>query len=357
MVCCQSYWARQEIDAAGKVGSSLQKILFVLCALTAATFLSCEPLTIMGGGAALLVYAVGIHGAQKRAHRALFFYASVSLLSLVLSAIAAAFLGGFLLFGGGAQPIDGQLMLGGAMQQAGIVEQVPVLTETTAQTPDGKYFELVQISNDPDLLELEFPNKPKTPDVTVDANNKPKVQPAEPAKPSKHHGSRNDDDDDEHAKSSKNNNKPVKLVFPNGNKKSDGGAFDGNDDDVEVRVTPFGWAVLSIALVLALFMLVLKIKSIRLAFQMRRMLLAMQQPTLPTRGVQLSTPVVNVQPPAGPAPTVRRDCARCTYVNAADASRCSMCDAPLPSVAGAAPAPVPKVYVPSALYPLNAPMN
>jgi hypothetical protein len=30
MVCCQSYWARQEIDAAGRVGSTLQKILFFL---------------------------------------------------------------------------------------------------------------------------------------------------------------------------------------------------------------------------------------------------------------------------------------------------------------------------------------
>jgi len=108
----------------------------------------------------------------------------------------------------------------------------------------------------------------------------------------------------------------------------------------------------------------LKVRAVRLAFQMRRMLFQMRRQQLPTtlRTAAPSRPTTafpGVKPPAGPAPSRRRACERCTYVNVPGSQRCAMCDSSLPFAAAPTSAPnaAPRVYVPGQLYPLNQPLN
>jgi hypothetical protein len=416
MVCCQKYWAAHSVDAAGRTGVSLQKILFFLSvsvvqnrfdstpirkqklasdfrrrekkkkkqkiiffsffhvfphnqAMTAVTVLTMDPFTIMGAGVALLVYGVGIHGAQKRKHQALFFYGAVSLASLVMSLVAVAFVGGFLLFGGAhlrphaTAPSSSMLQHMGQhahqslmrkMHDAGVV--APKLSTTKGTAQDGTQFELVDIAapgtkkpSSLQLVELMFPNKAKQDSLDLQPLAFPNQQPMQ-----------SESDDDATAVSESESSSESSESDSDNDR-------DIYDEQVEVHVTPFGWTVLTLAVLISFLMLVLKVKSIRLAFQMRRMLLAMQASSLPTvrpptgpAPVQLASVPTNVRPPTGPAPSTRRDCSRCTYVNAAGAVRCAMCDSALPIVAAptAVPAaPVPRVYVPGALYPLNQPLN
>jgi len=104
-------------------------------------------------------------------------------------------------------------------------------------------------------------------------------------------------------------------------------------------------------------MFVLKVKTICLAFRMRRMLLSLAAQRLPVSITAPTTNGVNNNVVLStPAPVTRRECERCTFVNAIGVARCSMCDSPLPLVA--APinvVPPPKIYTPGALYPI--PMN
>lgn len=395
-------------------------------ALTAVAALSCDPLVLMGVGVSLIVYGVGIHGAQKRKHRALFFYGATTLMSLVLSVIAVACIAGFLLLGGSMrhsfQPHHkagphGMLSDMGEhahsrtldlMHMTGMTKlvklQPPQQPRTLEINPAGFKKAL-------EIKELEFPGrvaaaKPSDdessiPIISGDAKDdvkpidasvpivdvKPPVQ--DPAEQPEEidasvpvvRGPKQEPKEIDASVPVVHKHGPKRPHGPHGPHKkpsssdadsssmSDGPVHDGPVDgenysiDVEYRVTPFGYAVLALGVVIGLVILVLKIKSIRLAFQMRRMLLAMQNTSLPVRQptapatVQLATPPAGVQPPSGPAPTVRRDCSRCTYVNAVSATRCAMCDSPLAIVANAAPAPVPRIFVPGSLYPLNAPLN
>jgi hypothetical protein len=349
--------------------------------MTAVAVLTMDPFTIMGAGVALLVYGVGIHGAQKRKHKALFFYGAVSLASLVMSLVAVAFVGGFLLFGGAhlrphsTQPSSSMLQHMGQhahqslmrkMHDAGVV--APKLSTTKGTAQDGTEFELVDIAapgtkkpSPLQLVELMFPNKPKQDSLDLQPLVFPNQQPMQ------------SEDDSAPAAASSSDKSPSESSSESDSASENDLSSDSDndhdiyDEQVEVHVTPFGWTVLTLTVLISILMLVLKVKSIRLAFQMRRMLLALQASSLPTvrpptgpAPVQLASVPTNVLPPTGPAPSTRRDCSRCTYVNAAGSVRCAMCDSALPIVAAptAVPAaPVPRVYVPAALYPLNQPLN
>lgn len=369
--------------------------------------LSCDPMVLMGVGVSLIVYGVGIHGAQKRKHRALFFYGATTLMSLVLSAIAVAFVAGFVLFGGASlrhslagqqhgrhgnnhrHARDGGMMTDmgehahsralDLMHKVGMIQQLEFPDKNAADNTNNlKPIEIMNVGfkHALQIQQLQFPNRDAGAAQPIDASI-PIVQ--GDAQPKSIDASvpvvdvkKGDDNGQSEEAGSDSLPKPqpidasvpvVKHRGGNGKPSQIPTEVEEEPVDVEYRITPFGYAVLALGCVVGILVLVLKIKSIRLAFQMRRMLIAMQQTALPVRqqvtpaGVQLATPPAGVQPPSGPAPTVRRDCSRCTYVNAVSATRCAMCDSPLAIVANAAPAPVPRIFVPGSLYPLNAPLN
>jgi hypothetical protein len=364
----------------------------------------------MGVGVSLIVYGVGIHGAQKRKHRALFFYGATTLLSLVMSAIAVACVAGFLLLGGSMRHSFNQRhhhaagphgMLSDMGEHAhsrtlDLMHMSGMMTLVKLQPPQQpRTLEInpVGFKKALEIKELEFPDrvaKPTDDDSSipiisgdakdaakpidasvpiVDVKQDPAEQPEEiDASVPVVRGPKQENPKEIDASVPIVNKHSPKRPHPKKPSDSESSSelpVDGEDSDfdIEYRVTPFGYAVLALGVVIGIVVLVLKIKSIRLAFQMRRMLLAMQHTSLPVRQptapatVQLATPPAGVQPPSGPAPTVRRDCSRCTYVNAVSATRCAMCDSPLAIVANAAPAPVPRIFVPGSLYPLNAPLN
>jgi hypothetical protein len=373
-------------------------------------------MVLMGVGVSLIVYGVGIHGAQKRKHRALFFYGATTLMSLVLSAIAVAFVAGFVLFGGASlrhawagpgrhgghrHARDGGMMGDMSdhahsraldlMHKAGMIQQLEFPDQLgDGAAPQGGSGKLTPIEimnvgfkHALQIQLLQFPNRDSDNAIPIVSDNaQPKqIDASVPIVDVKGKSDATTSDSSEQpeeidasvpvVKHGKPQPQPIDASVPvvkhRGDKKPiqiEEEADEEQPYEVEYRVTPFGYAVLALGCVVGMLVLVLKIKSIRLAFQMRRMLLAMQHTSLPVRqpvtppaAVQLATPPAGVQPPSGPAPTVRRDCSRCTYVNAVSATRCAMCDSPLAIVANAAPAPVPRIFVPGSLYPLNAPLN
>lgn len=363
MVCCAQYWARHEIDAAGRVGSQLQKLIFFLSALTICSMLALDAMSMMGAGLALIVYAVGLHGAQKRNHKALYFYGAVSLCGVITTLVAVAFVAGFLMFGGmrlhshvhpdthWSSPMSAvsEHMKDYAyttMASKGMVEHMGFVYHDAARA--GRRMDDFQFKHH---AQVDWSSSSEDSDVS-----------SEQEEDTYNNGDVYDKD--------------RRLIY--NNKKSDQEyenivAVSYKSDKNVTRhqiyhITTFGYVVIAGMIFFALFIFGLKVRTIRLAFQMRRMLLALARQRLPTRATMPSNHTGRTMSPVpavvrspstpAPAPARRRDCARCTYVNVTGAARCAMCDSALPFVA--APANVmapPRVYTPGSLYPLNQPIN
>jgi len=339
MVCCAAYWRRHEIDEAGIVGSKLQKILFFLTAITAVSLLSFEATTMMCGASAMMLYAVGLVGAQKRNHRYLWAYGALSIFMMVMSLVFGLVLVGFVMShrGSSQQPVHHSMPKftphGGVhwpltkLESAGMIVKTPSTSSSNVKQ-HGVY--VPELENQKQVA-IEDVQKPHITFKLADAD--------------------------------KNNNAKRGDSKVNYADTKESAQDDSTDDDSEcdVQLTPLGYGVLALAGLLSLFLFALKVKSICLAFQMRRMLLSLANQRLP---VTITAPQSSCCPTtrscsttpvaATATPMTRRDCERCTFVNAAGVSRCAMCDSPLSFVQ--APinvvAPVPRVYAPG-MYPLN----
>lgn len=329
MVCCAAYWRRHEIDEAGKVGTSLQKILFFLSAVTAVSFLSCEPTTVLCGFSALLLYVVGLIGAQKRDIRYLWAYGAVSIVLIVLSLVFGVVILGLVLSHGGLRHQSHGGYVPNSWHANGIVEphvvaQHGVYLESGPIATTKPAFKGVYVESQPqaelmnavakDLLQKRQAAVDETFKIKSLAGTKVALTPIV----------ENDFDSD----------------IPPPTHQS-------------LRPTALGWTVLSMAAIVSLVLFGLKVKSICLAFRMRRMLVALAAQRLP---ITISAPATTMTPTAAPIvahmPAVRRDCERCTFSNAVGAVRCAMCDSPLPLVAApVSVVPPPRVYAPGALYP------
>lgn len=401
MVCCANYWRLHEVDEAGRVGSRLQKILFFLAALVTLTFLTFNPVMVLGASAALVLYGIGLHGAQKRNEKALAFYGTTMLCSVILTILFVAFIGGFLLVGG-AQRMHHQRHSPEARQHHGehhgrrghwghsmaqavhehAVSNLMTMSESSGfvtydhehVSDDGVEFTLV------DLVPAEGADKPAVVDIAA---------------------VRDDLVTNERGETfelvtletvPKAAGKPANAIIGDAvelaeaqiaaEAEGDAEAESGAEGELrhgerrvrKCRITTLGYVALFAAIFVSLLCFALKVRSIKLAFQMRAMLRANARQQLPlhTRSTSrarptpqrtASTTTSGVCPPQTPAPLRRRDCAACTFVNVASAVRCAMCDSPLPFAAAPAgvvppsPSSVPRVYVPGSLYPLNAPLN
>lgn len=384
MVCCAAYWERHSLDQAGKVGVSLQKILFFLSALTMATFLTFNPATLLCSSLALLVYAVGIHGAQKRNHRALFFYGAVSLCSVITTLVIFGFFTGFMLFGGmhvhrHVHPLDSHWSQSSmsAMKEHALQSTYSTMTHHGMMEYAGIIYERHENADQWNLNKASVGDNFMPADMVDNYNGD--------AYDLNSAGEVYGDDEDlsssssSSSSSSRRHNRRQHIDEAHDLVYNDVSSSDQYEDIIAVgpgrkshesndvakhhlyHVTTFGYIVLAGLFVFSLLIFSLKVRSIKLAFRMRRMLLVLQRQRLPTsmRATPVTAPVPPVvTKPSTPAPARRRDCERCTYLNVAGAARCAMCDATLPFVA--APSGVhapPRVYVPGSLYPLNQPLN
>eukprot|EP01108_Squamamoeba_japonica_P001159 TRINITY_DN1467_c0_g1_i1.p2 TRINITY_DN1467_c0_g1~~TRINITY_DN1467_c0_g1_i1.p2 ORF type:complete len:407 (-),score=278.04 TRINITY_DN1467_c0_g1_i1:103-1323(-) len=406
MVCCANYWRLHEVDEAGRVGSRLQKILFFLSALVTLTFLTLNPIMVLGATAALVLYGIGLHGAQKRNEKALAFYGTTMLCSVILTVLTVAFIGGFLLVGGAhrmhhqyapeARHHRGRGHWGHSMTQAvheHAVSNLMSMSESSGfvtydhehVSDDGVEFTLVDLVPAEGAEELPAVEIAAVRDDLVSNERGERfelvtletVPKADSQKPA-----------DaiigdavalaEQQIAAEADGEAEAEAAVEGSAEADRTAHSRRVPHVRTcRITPLGYAALFLAIFMSLLCFALKVRSIKLAFQMRAMLLANARQQLPlhTRSTSRARPTPQraaapssssstrgVRPPQTPAPMRRRDCAACTFVNVASAVRCAMCDSPLPfaaAPAGVAPpsSSVPRVYVPGSLYPLNAPLN
>jgi len=295
--------ARHSIDEAGVVGVQLQKLLFFLSAMTIISLFSMETATMLAGASALMLYAIGLVGAQKRDIRYLRAYGVVSILIIVLTCIAGLVL--VAMMSAQAPPNDEGFHPRNFMKQHGMATEQP---RTFTTLPRGAF-----------------------PASTYDAS----------------------------AVTATRNNKihPELAVLAPHNKRQ----ADFPEQECDFQVTSFGWAMLALGSLVALLMFVIKIKTIALAFRMRRMLVALAAQRLPVTMSTMPTSaaaaaICNASKPVTMAqvPETRRECERCTFVNVAATARCAMCDSPLPLAA--APVHVngaPKIYVAGTYVPLN----
>ena len=302
--------------------------------------MSFEATTMMFGASAMMLYAVGLIGAQKRNHRYLWAYGALSIFMMVMSLIFGLVLIGFVMSHHGSSSGSSSVMPKFPMHSHGNVhwpltklESAGMIVKTPSVKQHGVY-----------VPELENNNK-----IAIEDVQKPHIT------------FKLDSDN-----SNKNAKRGDKAPSSHVNYAGDEDASDLEDSECDAQLTPLGYGVLALAGLLSLFLFALKVKSICLAFQMRRMLLSLANQRLP---VTITAPQTSCCPSrstvactspaaATPTPMTRRDCERCTFVNAAGVSRCAMCDSPLSFVQ--APinvvAPVPRVYAPG-MYPLNQPIN
>jgi len=303
MVCCASYWQRHSVDEAGVVGVQLQKLLFFLSAMTALTLLAMEMTTALAAASALMLYAIGLIGAQKRDIRYLWTYGFVSILIIVLSLIGGLVLVGLLTVNMShaehTAPRTWMVQHGMATMTSRTATSLPLATPhgTLPHSSQHGVFEFT-----------EGRNTKVHPELAVLAPHKRGIE------------------------------------------------YD------ECEITAFGWGMLALGSLLGLLLFAIKIKTIALAFRMRRMLVALAAQRLPVTVPSVGTSsaaaaicnAANACPKtAGPAPATRRECERCTFVNVAGPTRCAMCDSPLPLVTAPAQwSGVPKVYV-AGQFPMN----
>jgi len=290
-------------------GVKLQKLLFFLSAMTIISLASMETATMLAGASALMLYAIGLIGAQKRDIRYLWTYGFVSILIIVLTCI-----GGLVLVGMMAMnpPADHDSHQKNFMMSHGMATLQPrtfthtLTADVAASTQHGVYTAF-------DASKVTATRNGKIhPELAVLAPHKRDVQP---------------------------------------------------DQECDFQITGFGWGMIALGSILALLMFVIKIKTIVLAFRMRRMLVAIAgqrlpvtMSTVPTGASAAAAAICNASKPVMaqvPAET-RPQCERCTFVNVAGPSRCAMCDSPLPLAA--APVHVngaPKIYVAGTYVPMN----
>jgi len=312
-VCCATYWQRHSIDEAGVVGVQLQKLLFFLSAMTIISLFSMETATMLAGASALMLYAIGLVGAQKRDIRYLRAYGVVSILIIVLTCIAGLVLVGMMTVNPPPMNEEG-FHPRNFMKQHGMGVELP---RTFTTLPRGAI-----------------------PASTLQHG----VYDASLTRNTKIH--------------------PELAVLAPHNKRQDVQTAD-LQENCDFQVTPFGWAMLALGSLVALLMFVIKIKTIALAFRMRRMLVSLAaqrlpvtMSTMPTSAAAAaicnSSNVCTSKPMMASVPETRRECERCTFVNVAATARCAMCDSPLPLAA--APVHVngaPKIYVAGSYVPMN----
>jgi len=284
--------------------------------MTVVSLFSFEPTTMLAGASALLLYAIGLIGAQKRNARYLHAYGVVSIVIMVLSVV-------------------GTLVLLGVLT-AGMVDSREDYHPRQWMPKYGMAnVKPHSLGANIEPVSTTLQHGVYAPDLTVHS-----IQGQTATRNPKFH--------------------PELAVLAPHNKRQ---AVETQVQECDIELTPLGWAMLALASIVGLVMFAVKVKTIALAFRMRRMLLAIAGQRLPVTmpacagSSAAAAAICSASYPCKTesfVPATRRECERCTFVNAAGPTRCAMCDSPLPLAAAPVQASaVPKIYVAGSYVPMN----
>jgi len=356
-----------EVDEAGKVGARLQRIIIFLSAMACCMLLTFNPLVIFGVFCTLMVYASGVHGAQKRKTGHLLFFGVVTLLDVILSILMTAFLIAFVMIASNQhyhQEQSVQTTQQPKMWYHPTDSMIKPLRDYNMIQPVAKpivKFHLKPVQMSANTQIVEAPQRDGQA-VVFKVQSNPRYEMSDETQRELLQVS--EQFQQEHLQKRQAERKQRHHRRHHNTQLDDDDAQEEPEEAQRHQITGFGVVMVCLGFILSVIIMSLKVRAVRLAFQMRRMLFQMRRQQLPTtlRTAAPSRPTTafpGVKPPAGPAPSRRRACERCTYVNVPGSQRCAMCDSSLPFAAAPTSAPnaAPRVYVPGQLYPLNQPLN